>query len=133
MEHRYELVITIVNRGYAEIAMEAARTAGATGGTVAHGRGTGGKESKKLLGIAIQPEKEIILILVSTAIRDGVMRAVTAAVGLDTNGQGVCFSMPVEAAAGATFGNLETFANEEPKTEANEPIAEQSSSENAEV
>lgn len=133
MEHQYELVITIVNRGYAEIAMEAARTAGATGGTVAHGRGTGGKESKKLLGIAIQPEKEIILILVSTAIRDGVMRAVTATVGLDTNGQGVCFSMPVEAAAGATFGNLEAFANEESSPKRNEPKEEHNSSDKTEA
>lgn len=133
MEHQYELVITIVNRGYAEIAMEAARTAGATGGTVTHGRGTGGKEGKKLLGIAIQPEKEIILILVSTAIRDAVMRAVTASVGLDTNGQGVCFSMPVEAVSGATLGNPSGIRNEGSKTEFRETSEHPRSSENAEA
>lgn len=109
METNCELIVAVVNRGYAETAMNAARTAGATGGTVTHGRGTGGKEVKKILGVTIQPEKEMILILVATQIRSKVMRAIAEAVGLNTDGQGICFSLPVEAVAGIT---LSRFAKE---------------------
>ena len=62
----FELIICIVNTGFSEIAMDAARKHGARGGTIINGRGTATKEAEKIFNITIQPEKEIIIILVNT-------------------------------------------------------------------
>lgn len=60
----HQLIVTIVKKGWAEKIVNAARKAGARGGTIFHGRGVGVHETKKLLGIPIEPEKEIILTLI---------------------------------------------------------------------
>ena len=60
---RHELILTIINRGYADLVMDAAKNAGASGGTIVHARGTGIHEAEKFFGIIVQPEKEIVLIL----------------------------------------------------------------------
>ena len=60
----YELIVTIVNRGFNDVVMDAARQVGARGGTIINARGAGAHEAEKLFGIPIQPEKEIVLILV---------------------------------------------------------------------
>jgi nitrogen regulatory protein PII len=59
----YHLVVTIVNSGFFDQVMAAAKKAGAGGGTVVHARGLGSKEAMKYLGITIQPEKDLVLIL----------------------------------------------------------------------
>ena len=61
----YRLIVGIVNRGFETAAMDAARSAGATGGTLINARGAGAREAEKAFGIAVQPEKEIVLIPVS--------------------------------------------------------------------
>ena len=61
-KNEYELVICIVNAGYAETVMDAAKDVGARGGTVINARGTANKEAEKIFNIAIQPEKEIVMI-----------------------------------------------------------------------
>lgn len=62
-EHQFHLIVSIVNNGFFEHAMEAAKEAGATGGTLIHARGLGSKEAVKYLGITIEPEKDLILIV----------------------------------------------------------------------
>ena len=57
----HDLILTIVERGYADDVMDAAKAAGARGGTILHARGTGSKEAEKFFGIIVQPEKELIL------------------------------------------------------------------------
>ena len=73
MEHSHEMIICIVNNGFSDAVMDAARAAGARGGTVMSARGTAGKEAEKLFNISIQPEKELVMILVGHEIRDGVL------------------------------------------------------------
>ena len=60
---RHELILTIINRGFADLVMDAAKAAGASGGTVVHARGTGVHEAEKFFGIIVQPEKELVLML----------------------------------------------------------------------
>lgn len=96
----YDLIITIVNRGYADLVMDAAKSKGATGGTIVNGRGTGAKEAEKFFNIIVQPEKELVLIVVPRELRHDVMDEIRVKAGLATIGGGISFSMPVDEATG---------------------------------
>ena len=102
MEYKYELIVSIVNTGFSDAVMEAAKKAGARGGTVIHGRGTANKESEKFFGITVQPEKELVLIVVPIEIKENVLHTLYKSVGLDTAGHGIAFSLPVDGAVGFT-------------------------------
>jgi len=80
--------------------MDAARAVGAKGGTIMHGRGTASKDAEKLFNITVQPEKEIVMILVVEKIRDAVLKALYDAVGVNTEAQGIAFTLPVESVVG---------------------------------
>ena len=102
----YHLIITIVNSGFFDQVMEAAKKAGARGGTVVHARGLGSKEAKKYLGITIQPEKDLILILTPKEKKLAIMESIMHEVGLNTAGNGICFSLPVDSAMGINVGDV---------------------------
>lgn len=102
-QENYEIIIAIINEGFSEVAMNAARDAGARGGTITHARGTGTKEMEKKYGIVITPQKEMIYILVNSKIRDEVMSGMNKLVGTDTNAQGIIFSLPVSDVSGLKF------------------------------
>ena len=97
---QFELILCIVNSGYTDLVMEAASKSGAKGGTVVTARGSGNAEAEKLYGITITPEKEIVMIVVPREIKDNVLRAIYEEAGLDTRGQGIAFSLPVDEAVG---------------------------------
>ena len=80
--------------------MDAAKEYGARGGTVIHARGTASGLAEKKFEIAVQPEKEMVMILVPSEIKDDVLHGLYRAVGLKTPGQGIAFSLPVDAAVG---------------------------------
>jgi len=96
----YQLILTIVNEGYSEEIMNGAKKMGAGGGTVIHGRGLGSKEATKFLGISIEPEKDVILILTEKEKKDQIMNEINQKAGLSTGGQGICFSIPVDTVIG---------------------------------
>ena len=100
MEFNHECIVCIVNSGYSETVMEAAREAGAGGGTVLGARGTATKDAEKFFGITVHPEKEMVMILVENEKRDAVLHALYKNVGLETKGQGIAFSLPVDAVVG---------------------------------
>ena len=110
--YKHEMIMCIVNAGFSETVMDAAREFGAKGGTVIRGRGTANVEAEKLYGIAIQPDKEIVLILVHTAIKNDILHAVYKAAGLNTPGQGIAFAMPVEDVVGLNEKTFEEFKGE---------------------
>jgi len=113
MERKYEVIFCIINAGFSDTVMFAARKAGAFGGTVLKGRGIAGREAEERFKINIQPEKEIVMLLVPKEIKDSVLRSLYDFAGLNTEGQGIAFSMPVERAVGLKdFGD--TDAPEEP-------------------
>ena len=99
---KHEMIMCIVNAGFSETVMEAAKSAGARGGTILNGRGTANKEAESFFHIAIQPEKEVVMILVSAEIKDAVLHALYQKEGLDTMGQGIAFSLPVDEVVGLT-------------------------------
>ena len=110
---KHEIIMCIVNSGFSEAVMDAARELGARGGTVIRARGTANAEAEKLYGIAIQPEKEIVMILVDSSIKNDILHALYKAVGLKTPGQGIAFSMPVEDVVGLNTAAIENFENAE--------------------
>lgn len=90
-----ELIITITTEGYAENVMSAAKSAGATGGTTINGRGLETEKIIKFLGISIEPEKDIVLILAPNDKKNDIMNKIVEKCGLKTPGKGICFSLPV--------------------------------------
>ena len=75
-QHTHELVVCIVNAGYSQNVVEAARAAGAKGGTIIRARGSANPEAEEFFNINIQPDKEMLLILVPTAIKDEVLKSI---------------------------------------------------------
>ena len=104
MENKYthEAILCIVNDGFSEAVMDAAKKVGARGGTVINARGTAGKEAENFFGISVQEEKEIVLILAEKDKRDAILSALYDEVGLNGAGQGIAFSLPVDGVVGLT-------------------------------
>ena len=103
MEYSHEVIVCIVNAGFSEVVMDAAKEYGARGGTVVFARGTASKEAESFFKIAVQPEKEMVMILVSKEIKDDILHALYKTVGLNTKGQGIAFSMPVDSVVGLSM------------------------------
>ena len=95
-----ELLIVMSEQGCSELVMDAARSAGARGGTVIHARGTGMERAERFLGISLASEKDVILIVVRTEERDAVMSAVMRDAGMESRAKSIVFSLPVTATAG---------------------------------
>lgn len=100
MQYTHEAIFCIVNSGYSEAVMDAAKKLGARGGTVINARGTASKEAETFFHITVSPEKEIVMILVPKKIKDDVLHALYKEVGLETAGQGIAFSVPVDSVVG---------------------------------
>ena len=96
----FELIMCIVNAGFAETVMDAACEYGARGGTVIQARGTANKEAEAYFKISIQPEKEMLMLVVPSAIKDDILHALYRSVGLNSPGHGIAFSLPVDDVVG---------------------------------
>ena len=99
-EGKYELVVALINRGYTDLVMEAARKVGAPGGTVLNTRGLGSEEVEQFLGISIQAEKEVVFLVTPSEKRQDVMQAISHEAGLKTPAKGIVLSLPVSHAIG---------------------------------
>ena len=100
----FKLIVTIVNSGFSTQVMDAAREAGATGGTIIYSSGAGAHEAEKLFGIAVSPEKETVLILSPASGAENIMRSVIKKTGLNTLGAGLCFALNVDSVFGVAYG-----------------------------
>lgn len=96
----HDLIIVIANRGYIEVVMDAARGAGAYGGTVIQAKGTGMEYAEKFMGVSLAAEKEMIFIVTRTEQKNDIMKAVMEKVGTNSKAQAVVFSLPVTDTAG---------------------------------
>ena len=96
----YELIVVISQQGYTDIIMDAAREAGAYGGTVIHAKGTAGEVANKFMGVTIADEKEIVYIVSKTREKNAIMKAVMEKAGLNSKAKAICFSLPVSDTAG---------------------------------
>ncbi|MBQ5316099.1 MAG: P-II family nitrogen regulator [Oscillospiraceae bacterium] len=95
-----ELIVIISDQGYSDMIMDAAREAGARGGTVLHAKGTGMKGADKFFGFTIAEDKEMIYIVATRARRDPIMRSIIDNAGIKTKAHAICFSLPVAEAMG---------------------------------
>lgn len=99
-EATHTLIISAVNQGYSEELMDAARSAGATGGTVIPARRPIGDEAIRFWGITFQEEKDIVSILAPKDKKIEIMKAINTACGIQTEAAGIIFSLPVEDVVG---------------------------------
>ncbi len=98
-QSEFDLIIVVTSRGYTEDVMEAARAAGATGGTVIHARGCG-SAAEKFFGITIQPEKELVFILSKAEGSCAIMESISQNAGPGTDANAVSFSLPASHVRG---------------------------------
>ena len=96
----HELVIAGTNQGHTDQVMAAARSAGASGGTSVHAKGTGSDLAQKFFGVSIADERELVFILVRAETRREIMKAIMAQAGLQTPAKTLVFSLPVSDIAG---------------------------------
>ncbi|MDR1636097.1 MAG: hypothetical protein LBR93_02040 [Treponema sp.] len=102
-EIKNDLIIAIINQGYSDDFMTAAREAGATGGTVLSARGLASSGPVKFFGVSVQDEKEIVIVLSSREKKVPIMQAVSLACGITTKAGGIVFSLPVDQVMGLSF------------------------------
>ena len=100
MNFDHQLIMCIVNEGFADNVMDIAKQHGARGGTILSAQGTANKEAESFFRITISPDKQIVMILVPTDIRDDILHAIYKGAGLDTPSQGIAFSLPVDHVIG---------------------------------
>ncbi len=97
---KYELLVVIANQGHTELIMDAAREEQAGGGTVLHAKGTGMEKAEKFLGFSLVNEKEMVFIVVKTATKNRIMKAIMTKAGMTTDAKSIVFSLPVTGTAG---------------------------------
>jgi len=100
MENGYSAIMAIVNQGFSEEVMNAARPMGASGGTVFHSRRIGSEEAMKFWNISIQQEREVVLILAKKEDKKAIMQAVNKTCGMQSEAHGIVLSLPVDEIIG---------------------------------
>lgn len=99
-EMNYVMIASIVNQGYSEEVMNAAKKAGASGGSVLHSRRIGNEKAMAFWGLSIQEEKEIVLIAADAEKKLDIMRAIGEACGMRSEAKGIVVSVPIDMAIG---------------------------------
>ena len=100
MNFEYELIVVILNEGHSDMVMDAARSAGAGGGTVLHAKGTGVRQDERFFGVRLADEKDMIYIVARAEEKAAIMRAINDGAGPGTKPGAICFSLPVSSIAG---------------------------------
>lgn len=103
MEH--EVIFTIIDRGLAEDVVDAAVSAGASGGTIINARGAGMHEHSTLFSLSLEPEKEIVMIISEKNKSDNIIAAINKAMQIDAPGKGILFTMDVNKTSGLFSNN----------------------------
>lgn len=102
---KYDLIVAAVAAGFAEEAMEAARSVGAAGGTVIHAHTYNNAKAEQFIGVSLLEERDLLLILTKREGRQPIMQKLFDAVGLKTQAGGIIFSLPVDKTVGISAGD----------------------------
>lgn len=97
---QFELILSIVAHGTTDIVMEAAKSAGATGGTLLHARRVGFEDMENLFGFTIQPEKDVLAILAEHGTHTAIMKKIMEVAGINTESRALVMSLPVDEIMG---------------------------------
>ena len=100
IDYRFELILAVTNEGFTDMVMDAARDAGASGGTVLHAKGTGADNAEKFFKVSIASEKEIVLIVAKASQKAAIMTSILKQAGPDSDAGAIVFSLPVSELAG---------------------------------
>ena len=103
-----ELLVVVSNQGHNDLVMDAARGAGAYGGTVIHARGTGMNQAELFFGVSLASEKDLTFIVTKKSQRNAIMSAIMKDAGMETPAQSIVFSLPVSDAVGLNTGDEDT-------------------------
>lgn len=93
---KFTLIISVFSSGFSDTVMEAARTAGATGGTVLHAKGLGGQSAENILGVNLRDEKDILAIIAPEDDSRTIMEAINRQCGLKSEAGAIVFALPVK-------------------------------------
>ena len=94
-----ELIVAICAKGHSDGIIDAAREAGAQGGTIVKAKGTAAAGTNKFFGMSISDEKEITYIVAKKEIRSDIMKAIAGFTYAD-GAHPIVFSLPVTETAG---------------------------------
>ena len=96
----YHLIVCVTNEGYSDTVMDAAREAGASGGTIIRARGTAKEQAEKFFGVSLATEKEMLFIVATKDQRDPIMKNIVKKAGFESEAKSIAFSLPVDRIAG---------------------------------
>ncbi len=99
-ESKYVMIASVVNQGFSEEVMNAARSAGAAGGTILHSRCAGDQDAVNLWGLNIQEEKEIVMIVADNEHKLDIMKAISEKCGMHSEAKGMVVSLPIDNVVG---------------------------------
>lgn len=99
-EMKYAMVAAIINQGYSEKLMDAAKSAGASGGSVLHSRRIGNEKGLSFWGMGAKDDKEIVMIIASAENKLAIMKAISESCGLKSEAEGIVMSMPIDEVIG---------------------------------
>ena len=106
----HELVIAVINKDFTDVAIDAARDAGATGATVFHTKSANNAKFEQLIGTSLSQETDSVFFLTTTEYKSKIMEAIRDSAGLKTDGGAVIFSLPVDTMVG--IGKFEDDAED---------------------
>ena len=97
-EHHNNLIVISTNEGYSEDVMQAARKAGATGGTVIKGRLADVEQFAEFMDSKVDGDREMLCILAPSKVSKQIMEEVNREFGLSSPANGIIFALPAEKA-----------------------------------
>ena len=97
----YKLILSIVQRGYSDEVVDAARAEGGTGAVIIQGKGTN-NEKRKFFGFNIEPENELVMMVVEADLAVPITKAIYKAVDYKSEARGLVFVLPVSYVSGMT-------------------------------
>jgi len=105
-DNDYKLVLAIVQKGFGDEVVEASRNAGASGACILQGKGTT-NEKRKFFNFNIEPEKEVVLILVESEKAVPITKAIYSAVDYKSEARGLVFVLPVSYVSGMSHSKYD--------------------------
>lgn len=96
----YEVIFSVVNKGFAEDVIEAAKKGGAKGGTIMNARGSGIHESNIVFAMPIEPEKEVVFIIAENNLTEAIVKSICTELNIKEPGNGIIFTLPANKVYG---------------------------------
>ena len=97
---KQELIVCIVNSGFSDMVMNAARDGGARGGTILNARGAARAEAEKKYSISIHEDKDLVLVVADEESKEEILHNLYNKIGLHTDAMGFVFTLPVDESVG---------------------------------